>query len=137
MYAQYRAVSTSSRIDAGGRDGSPSFSAVVHVLHDASATGTIPACRSMPDSSDQNMSLVVDCDSWDGYPARNLELLDWLRQESIRNVVAITGDLQASQCGFTNGLRSRRADARWRPCRRVRTHVWSHRYQHAATHPVE
>jgi alkaline phosphatase D len=50
-------------------------------------------------SSGQNKSLVVNCDSWDGYPAHKHELLDWLRQESIRNVVAITGDLHAFQCG--------------------------------------
>jgi len=43
------AVSTSSRIDAGGRDGSPSFLQSSTFFTIAAATGTIPACRAMPD----------------------------------------------------------------------------------------
>jgi alkaline phosphatase D len=41
----------------------------------------------------------VNCDSWDGYPAHRHELLAWLSHQSIRNIVAITGDLHAFQCG--------------------------------------
>ncbi|KEH15283.1 phosphodiesterase/alkaline phosphatase D, partial [Medicago truncatula] len=43
--------------------------------------------------------LVVDCDAWDGYPAHKHELLAYLREHGIHNVVAITGDLHAFQCG--------------------------------------
>ena len=43
--------------------------------------------------------LVVDCDAWDGYPAHKHELLAYLREHGIRNVVAITGDLHAFQGG--------------------------------------
>ncbi|WP_176114926.1 alkaline phosphatase D family protein [Burkholderia cepacia] len=44
--------------------------------------------------------LVVDCDAWDGYPAHKHELLAYLREHGIHNVVAITGDLHAFQCGI-------------------------------------
>jgi len=43
--------------------------------------------------------LVIDCDAWDGYPAHKHELLAYLRAHGIHNVVAITGDLHAFQCG--------------------------------------
>jgi alkaline phosphatase D len=43
--------------------------------------------------------LVIDCDAWDGYPAHKHELLSYLKEHGIRNVVAITGDLHAFQCG--------------------------------------
>ncbi|WP_175944912.1 alkaline phosphatase D family protein [Burkholderia pyrrocinia] len=43
--------------------------------------------------------LVVDCDAWDGYPAHKHELLSYLNEQGIRNVVAISGDLHAFQCG--------------------------------------
>jgi alkaline phosphatase D len=44
--------------------------------------------------------LVIDCDAWDGYPAHKHELLSYLKEHDIRNVVAITGDLHAFQCGL-------------------------------------
>ncbi|VWB41832.1 alkaline phosphatase [Burkholderia lata] len=44
--------------------------------------------------------LVVDCDAWDGYPAHKHELLAYLTENGIHNVVAITGDLHAFQCGI-------------------------------------
>ncbi|HKT66092.1 MAG TPA: alkaline phosphatase D family protein, partial [Burkholderia sp.] len=44
--------------------------------------------------------LVIDCDAWDGYPAHKHALLAYLREHDIRNVVAITGDLHAFQCGI-------------------------------------
>ncbi|TCW83968.1 alkaline phosphatase [Burkholderia sp. SRS-46] len=43
--------------------------------------------------------LVVDCDSWDGYPAHKRELLSYLKEQRIHNIVAISGDLHAFQCG--------------------------------------
>jgi alkaline phosphatase D len=42
---------------------------------------------------------VLNADSWDGYPSHRAELLSWLRSQNIGNVVAITGDLHAFQCG--------------------------------------
>ncbi|SEI22020.1 alkaline phosphatase D family protein [Paraburkholderia hospita] len=48
--------------------------------------------------------VVIDCDSWDGYPAHKHELLAFLKQESIRNVIAITGDLHAFQCGIVRDV---------------------------------
>jgi alkaline phosphatase D len=46
-----------------------------------------------------NQLYVVNADGWDGYPAHRAELLGWLGSQAIRNVVAITGDLHAFQCG--------------------------------------
>ena len=42
---------------------------------------------------------VVNCDSWEGYPSHKAELMGWLRTQGIANVVAITGDLHAFECG--------------------------------------
>ncbi|MFP3566531.1 alkaline phosphatase D family protein [Paraburkholderia sp. SIMBA_030] len=56
-----------------------------------------------PDAK-QKERFVINCDSWDGYPAHKLDLLTWLRQESIHNVVAITGDLHAFQCGVVRDV---------------------------------
>jgi alkaline phosphatase D len=42
---------------------------------------------------------VVNCDAWDGYPGHKAELLGFLRREGIGNVVGLTGDLHAFQCG--------------------------------------
>ena len=53
----------------------------------------------LPSKQGGSTSLVVNGDSWDGYPAHRRELLAWLSQQSIHNVVAITGDLHAFQCG--------------------------------------
>ncbi|MEP6503753.1 MAG: alkaline phosphatase D family protein, partial [Betaproteobacteria bacterium] len=46
-----------------------------------------------------NAVYVVNCDAWDGYPSHKAELMGFLRQQGIANVVAITGDLHAFQCG--------------------------------------
>ncbi|MGO4330776.1 alkaline phosphatase [Cupriavidus sp. 2TAF22] len=46
---------------------------------------------------------VINCDSWDGYPTDKHDLLAYLEQASIRNVIAITGDLHAFQCGVVRG----------------------------------
>jgi alkaline phosphatase D len=42
---------------------------------------------------------VVNCDSWDGYPSHKADLMGFLRDNNISNVLAITGDLHAFQCG--------------------------------------
>jgi alkaline phosphatase D len=42
---------------------------------------------------------VLNADIWDGYPAARAELMSYLKAQNIRNVVAVTGDLHAFQCG--------------------------------------
>ena len=46
-----------------------------------------------------NYQYVVNADAWDGYPSHRAELMGFLKANSIKNVVAITGDLHAFQCG--------------------------------------
>lgn len=46
-----------------------------------------------------NQLYIVNADAWDGYPSHRAELMSYLKTENIRNVVAITGDLHAFQCG--------------------------------------
>jgi len=46
-----------------------------------------------------NAVYVVNCDAWDGYPMHKAELMGWLKANNVQNVVAITGDLHAFQCG--------------------------------------
>jgi len=46
-----------------------------------------------------NALYVVNADAWDGYPSHKAELMDFLRQQAVSNVVAITGDLHSFQCG--------------------------------------
>jgi len=42
---------------------------------------------------------VLDGDGWDGYPTERAELLTYLRAQSIKNVVVLTGDLHAHFAG--------------------------------------
>jgi alkaline phosphatase D len=46
-----------------------------------------------------NQLYVVNADGWDGYPSHRAELMSFLGAQNVRNVVAITGDLHAFQCG--------------------------------------
>ena len=46
-----------------------------------------------------NAKYVVNCDAWDGYPMHKAELMGHLKANNVQNVVAITGDLHAFQCG--------------------------------------
>ena len=46
-----------------------------------------------------NAVYVVNCDAWDGYPTHKAELMGYLKANNVQNVVAITGDLHAFQCG--------------------------------------
>jgi alkaline phosphatase D len=46
-----------------------------------------------------NQQYVVNADAWDGYPSHRAELMGFLKTNNIKNVVAITGDLHAFQCG--------------------------------------
>lgn len=47
---------------------------------------------------------IVNCDAWDGYPAAKQELLTYLLDNNIKNVVAITGDLHAFQAGVVRHI---------------------------------
>ena len=51
-----------------------------------------------------NAQYVVNCDAWDGFPAHKAELMGFLKTQKIQNVVAITGDLHAFQCGVVRDL---------------------------------
>ena len=51
-----------------------------------------------------NAVYVVNCDSWDGYPSHKAELLGYLKTNNASNVVAITGDLHAFQCGVVRDV---------------------------------
>jgi len=42
---------------------------------------------------------VLDGDAWDGYPSERVELLSFLRDNTINNVVVLTGDLHAHFAG--------------------------------------
>lgn len=46
-----------------------------------------------------NNVYIIDADAWDGYPTHRAELMGYLKTQNIKNVVAITGDLHAFQCG--------------------------------------
>ncbi|HYD78612.1 MAG TPA: alkaline phosphatase D family protein [Paucimonas sp.] len=46
-----------------------------------------------------NYLYIVNADAWDGYPTHRAELMGYLKAQNIKNVVAITGDLHAFQCG--------------------------------------
>ncbi|HWJ95337.1 MAG TPA: alkaline phosphatase D family protein, partial [Telluria sp.] len=46
-----------------------------------------------------NRQYVLNADVWDGYPSHRGDLMGFLKAEGIRDVVAITGDLHAFQCG--------------------------------------
>jgi len=47
---------------------------------------------------------VVNGDCWDGFPSHRAELMRFLKDEGIRNVVAVTGDLHAFQCGVVRDV---------------------------------
>ncbi|WP_338844636.1 alkaline phosphatase D family protein [Massilia sp. W12] len=46
-----------------------------------------------------NNLYVINADCWDGYPTHKADILGYLKAQNIKNVVAITGDLHAFQCG--------------------------------------
>ena len=47
---------------------------------------------------------VINCDGWDGYPSHKAELMGYLKAQGVQNVVAITGDLHAFQCGIVRDV---------------------------------
>jgi alkaline phosphatase D len=51
-----------------------------------------------------NVVYVVDCDAWDGYPTHKADLMSFVKTQSIRNLVAVTGDLHAFQCGIVRDV---------------------------------
>jgi alkaline phosphatase D len=56
-----------------------------------------------PTPAPNNQLYVLNCDSWDGYPAHKAELMGFLATQGVSNVVALTGDLHAFQCGAVRG----------------------------------
>ncbi|MDD2545412.1 MAG: alkaline phosphatase D family protein [Burkholderiaceae bacterium] len=51
-----------------------------------------------------NALYVVNSDAWDGFPGHKAELMGFLKTQNIQNVVALTGDLHAFQCGVVRDL---------------------------------
>ena len=51
-----------------------------------------------------NAVYVINCDAWDGYPTHKADLMGFLKTSAIQNVVAITGDLHAFQCGVVRDV---------------------------------
>jgi alkaline phosphatase D len=51
-----------------------------------------------------NAAYTVNCDAWDGYPAHKADVLGFIRDSGLANVVAITGDLHAFQCGVVRDV---------------------------------
>ncbi|MBN3722612.1 alkaline phosphatase D family protein [Burkholderia sp. Ac-20379] len=47
---------------------------------------------------------IMNCDSWDGYPSHKADVLGYLKQANVQNVVAITGDLHAFQAGVVRDV---------------------------------
>ncbi|MBN3856962.1 alkaline phosphatase [Paraburkholderia sp. Ac-20340] len=47
---------------------------------------------------------IMNCDSWDGYPTHKADVLGYLKSANVSNVVAITGDLHAFQCGVVRDV---------------------------------
>jgi alkaline phosphatase D len=54
--------------------------------------------RNLP-VSPYDQLFVLNADVWDGYPSAKNELMAYLQAQGIGDVVAITGDLHAFQCG--------------------------------------
>ena len=50
------------------------------------------------------LNYVMNCDSWDGYPSHKADILGYLKSANVSNVVAITGDLHAFQCGVVRDV---------------------------------
>jgi alkaline phosphatase D len=46
-----------------------------------------------------NQQFVLDADAWDGYPSHRADLVGFLKERAIANVVAVTGDLHSFECG--------------------------------------
>jgi alkaline phosphatase D len=51
----------------------------------------------LPSPFDRQFVLLADL--WDGYPAHRADLMGYLKSQGIRDVVAVSGDLHAFQCG--------------------------------------
>jgi alkaline phosphatase D len=61
------------------------------------AAGLPPMLLHVPALTDE--SLYIDLDAWDGYPAERAELLQFLADQQVRNVVVCTGDIHHSFAG--------------------------------------
>ncbi|CAF2064776.1 unnamed protein product [Rotaria magnacalcarata] len=55
-------------------------------------------------SAPNNQVFIANADAWDGYPSYKAELMGYLKNENIKNVVAITGDLHAFQVGVVRDV---------------------------------
>jgi alkaline phosphatase D len=65
----------------------------------------LPLARVRLDATDVSLfpgDLVLSADSWDGYPSERRELMTFLRDEGIRNVVSLSGDYHAHFAGLVH-----------------------------------
>jgi alkaline phosphatase D len=68
---------------------------------------SIPLLRIRLDTTDVSLfagsgDLVLSADAWDGYPTERNELMAFLRDEGIRNVVSLSGDHHAHLAGLVH-----------------------------------
>jgi len=65
----------------------------------AQVSGTIAVLNSMLPPYSTLTTMLMNADQWDGYNAERLSLMSFLATNSINNVVALTGDLNAFAAG--------------------------------------
>jgi alkaline phosphatase D len=64
---------------------------------------SVPLSRLRLDSTEVDLfaaDLVLSADAWDGYPSERRELMTFLRDEGIRNVISLSGDHHAHIAGL-------------------------------------
>ncbi len=60
--------------------------------------------RAQPVPAQYQNRYVINADAWDGYPTAKQELLSYIHDQGIKNVVAVTGDLHAFQAGVVRNI---------------------------------
>jgi alkaline phosphatase D len=66
---------------------------------------SLPLLRIVLDATEVDLfpgDLVLSADSWDGYPSERRELMTFLKDEGIRNVVSLSGDFHAHLAGLVH-----------------------------------
>jgi alkaline phosphatase D len=66
---------------------------------------SLPLLRVVLDATEVDLfsgDLVLSADAWDGYPSERRELMTFLRDEGIRNVISLSGDFHAHFAGLVH-----------------------------------
>lgn len=71
----------------------------IAAMSSADAAGSLPAGTSAAKVTPFFQKFVINADQWDGYRKERTELMNYLVDNGIQNVVAITGDLHAFFAG--------------------------------------